>query len=104
MEKTKDLSTLFINFHHILNEYRPHQSRESLMQRLQDRIDDVRNQTGAIHTQIDNTRRVIEGLASIKIPDVPTDLPAHYPDDDDALELDWDARDAELYQLADDVL
>ena len=29
-QKIKDLSVLFINMHHLINEFRPHQARETL--------------------------------------------------------------------------
>ncbi|POR32629.1 Mediator of RNA polymerase II transcription subunit 7, partial [Tolypocladium paradoxum] len=50
--KTQDLRTLFINMHHILNEYRPHQARESAMELMQDHLDRTRAETVAIRTQV----------------------------------------------------
>lgn len=63
----QDLRTLFINMHHILNEYRPHQARESAIEMIQDHLDRTRAETVAIRTQVDKTRSVLEGLGSLSI-------------------------------------
>ncbi|KAF4595719.1 mediator of RNA polymerase II transcription subunit 7 [Ophiocordyceps camponoti-floridani] len=47
--KMQHLRTLFINMHHVLNEYRPHQARESAMELMQDHLDRTRAETLAIH-------------------------------------------------------
>lgn len=65
--KIQDLRTLFINTHHILNEYRPHQARESAIEMMQDHLDRTRAETVAIRAQVDKTRRVLEGLGSLGI-------------------------------------
>ena len=62
--KIADLRTIFINIHHILNEYRPHQARESAIELMQDHLDRTRRETVAIRTQVDKARRVLEGLGS----------------------------------------
>lgn len=61
----QDLRTLFINIHHILNEYRPHQARESAIELMQDHLDRTRTETVAIRTQVDKAKRVLEGLGSM---------------------------------------
>jgi mediator of RNA polymerase II transcription subunit 7 len=68
-QKIDDLRTLFINFHHVLNEYRPHQARESLIALMQDRLDKTRAETQAVRAAVDRARREIEGLASITLPE-----------------------------------
>ncbi|KAF4998339.1 hypothetical protein FGRMN_3219 [Fusarium graminum] len=72
--KVQDLRTLFINFHHILNEYRPHQARESVIALMQEHLDRTRTETMAIRTQVDKARRVLDGLGSLSVPDVPKAL------------------------------
>ncbi|KAL6887208.1 MED7 domain-containing protein [Trichoderma longibrachiatum] len=65
--KVLDIRTLFINIHHILNEYRPHQARESAIEMMQDHLDRTRTETAAIRTQVDKARKVLEGLGSLDL-------------------------------------
>ncbi|EGR44667.1 uncharacterized protein TRIREDRAFT_82125 [Trichoderma reesei QM6a] len=65
--KILDIRTLFINIHHILNEYRPHQARESAIEMMQDHLDRTRTETAAIRTQVDKARKVLEGLGSLDL-------------------------------------
>ncbi|EFY85966.1 Mediator of RNA polymerase II transcription subunit 7 [Metarhizium acridum] len=63
--KIQDLRTLFINIHHILNEYRPHQARESAIAMMQDHLDKTRSETDAIRMQVDKAKNVLEGLGKL---------------------------------------
>ncbi|KAF7548277.1 hypothetical protein G7Z17_g7176 [Cylindrodendrum hubeiense] len=96
--KVQDLRTLFINFHHILNEYRPHQARESAIAMMQEHLDRTRTETMAIRTQVDKARRVLDGLGSLSVPEVPKPL-------GDADDEDWEAvaleRESDAWAITD---
>lgn len=68
LDKAADLQTILLNMHHGINEYRPHQARESLIQTMQSRLDRVRAETAAVNAVTDKARRVLEGLGSIEVP------------------------------------
>lgn len=83
-EKIDDLSLLFVHIHHLLNEFRPHQARETLRvlmemqkrtrvetsRRFQKHLFKVRELVkqafSALPDEIDNKRIVASGLADIK--------------------------------------
>lgn len=73
-EKADDIETILINMHNGINEYRPHQARESLIQTMQDRLDKIRAETAAVNAVTDKARRVLEGLGSIDAPEAERDL------------------------------
>ena len=60
-----DLRTLFINFHHLLNEYRPHQARESLILMMKDQLERSRKETEGILKMKEEVEGVLEGLQKI---------------------------------------
>lgn len=66
-EKVEDLRTLFINFHHLLNEYRPHQARESLILMMQEQVERSRRETQGIREVRVRVEGVIEGLGRGKV-------------------------------------
>lgn len=61
-EKVQDLRNIFINFHHLLNEYRPHQARESLILMMQDQLDRSKAETEGILNMKTQVEAVLEGL------------------------------------------
>ncbi|KAH6880497.1 MED7 protein-domain-containing protein [Thelonectria olida] len=98
--KVQDLRTLFINFHHILNEYRPHQARESAIALMQEHLDRTRTETMAIRAQVDKARRVLDGLGSLSVPDLPKGVGQAAEE-----EVDWDEvarqREKETWAVTD---
>lgn len=74
-EKADDVETILINMHSGINEYRPHQARESLIQTMQDRLDQIRAETAAVNAVTDKAKRVLEGLGSISAPAAEEDIP-----------------------------
>ncbi|KAI8945183.1 mediator complex, subunit Med7 [Xylaria longipes] len=87
-EKVTDLRDLFINFHHLINEYRPHQARESLIALMQSQLDRTRAETNAIRDAKDHAERVLEGLGSITIEEQPN---YNTVDDEDPFDPDIEA-------------
>ncbi|KAL7622153.1 Mediator of RNA polymerase II transcription subunit 7 [Parahypoxylon ruwenzoriense] len=68
-EKITDIRDMLINFHHLINEYRPHQARESLISMMQAQLDRTRAETNAIRDAKDKAERIMEGLGSLKVGD-----------------------------------
>ncbi|RDA86951.1 hypothetical protein CP532_1877 [Ophiocordyceps camponoti-leonardi (nom. inval.)] len=102
--KMQDLRTLFINMHHVLNEYRPHQARESAMEMMQEHLDRTRAETLAIRAQIDKTRGVLEGLGSIVIPDKASVSADEGVADEQRLEVLLEERDRAVWAAVDEML
>ena len=55
--KVEDLRNLFINAHHLLNLYRPHQARESLIMMMEEQLDRTREEIRIM----DRVKAEIEG-------------------------------------------
>ncbi|OJJ86245.1 mediator complex subunit MED7 [Aspergillus glaucus CBS 516.65] len=55
--KVEDLRNLFINAHHLLNLYRPHQARESLIMMMEEQLDRTREEI----REMDKVKADIEG-------------------------------------------
>ncbi|KAG0344101.1 Mediator of RNA polymerase II transcription subunit 7, partial [Podila minutissima] len=46
--KVDQIRLIFINMHHILNEYRPHQARETMRLMMQEQLDKKKRETAAM--------------------------------------------------------
>jgi mediator of RNA polymerase II transcription subunit 7 len=68
-EKIEDLRTLFVNFHHLLNEYRPHQARESLVLMMQEQLERSRAETRGILEMKGRVEGLLEGLGGAMLAD-----------------------------------
>jgi mediator of RNA polymerase II transcription subunit 7 len=84
-EKVKDLSILFINMHHLINEYRPHQAREALrvvLERQKRQRDDMKHQIkraidkaeGLLKTCDSNLQQAVSSLPNIEEPAEPMEV------------------------------
>jgi mediator of RNA polymerase II transcription subunit 7 len=69
-EKIQDLRTLFINFHHLLNEYRPHQARESLILMMEEQLERARSETAGIGGMKVKVDRILSELGQVKLASV----------------------------------
>lgn len=93
-----DLRTLFINFHHLLNEYRPHQARESLILMMQDQLENSRAETEGIMKMKEKVEGILVGLSEVKLEDkdiIERQVHDEEPEDDgkdiwDQLEKEFD--------------
>lgn len=93
-----------MNFHHVLNEYRPHQARESAIALMQSHLDRTRAETAAIRAQVDKAKRVLEGLGSLKIPSEQDGKTAEGGAPVDRSEQRRREREAEVWAAADALL
>ncbi|KAH8587127.1 mediator complex, subunit Med7, partial [Bisporella sp. PMI_857] len=63
--KLGDIETIQFNMHHLINDYRPHQARESLIQMMRDQLERSRAETEGIYKTIARTDQVLEALKNI---------------------------------------
>ncbi|KEQ74284.1 MED7-domain-containing protein, partial [Aureobasidium namibiae CBS 147.97] len=58
-EKVEHLQTLFYNLHDLINRYRPHQARESLIMTMEDQLDKIRAQIKGVNSAKDRMQQVL---------------------------------------------
>lgn len=61
--KLDDLRNLFINAHHLLNLYRPHQARESLILMMEEQLENTRSEMQEMDGIKNRVERLLEQLA-----------------------------------------
>lgn len=61
-KKLEEIRVITINIHHLLNEYRPHQSRESLIMLLEEQVEYKRKETEQIMLTCDEVESRLNGL------------------------------------------
>ncbi|KAH0559312.1 hypothetical protein GP486_004175 [Trichoglossum hirsutum] len=62
--KIEDLRKIFINAHHLLNEYRPHQARETLILMMEEQLERSRAETAGIMRMKEKVESILSDLAS----------------------------------------
>ncbi|KAF9586140.1 Mediator of RNA polymerase II transcription subunit 7 [Lunasporangiospora selenospora] len=60
--KVDQIRMIFINMHHIINEYRPHQARETLKLMMQDQLSRKRQETAALRQTCEDLRKQLATL------------------------------------------
>jgi mediator of RNA polymerase II transcription subunit 7 len=63
-EKVEHLQTLFYNLHDLINRYRPHQARESLIMTMEDQLDKIRAQTKGVNSAKHRMQQVLGDIRS----------------------------------------
>lgn len=66
-EKLDDLKILFANAHHLINEYRPHQARETLILMMEDQLDRAKGEVEGIKIMKQKINNVMEGLGKAPV-------------------------------------
>ncbi|OQR99947.1 mediator of RNA polymerase II transcription subunit [Achlya hypogyna] len=59
-EKIDDIELLFLNMHNLINAYRPHQARETLIDMLKQQIDERKEATADIRRVIEESKIVVQ--------------------------------------------
>ncbi|TIA29067.1 mediator of RNA polymerase II transcription subunit 7 [Aureobasidium pullulans] len=61
-EKVEHLQTLFYNLHDLINRYRPHQARESLIMTMEDQLDKIKAQVESVNSAKDRMEQVLSDI------------------------------------------
>lgn len=61
-EKLRDILNMVANMHSLINEYRPHQARESLIRKMENQVERKRNEIECVRKMSDKVRDVLEGF------------------------------------------
>ncbi|KAG0092447.1 Mediator of RNA polymerase II transcription subunit 7 [Podila epicladia] len=64
--KVDQIRLIFINMHHILNEYRPHQARETMRLMMQEQLDKKKRETTAMRKTCADLKKQLAALRSLK--------------------------------------
>jgi mediator of RNA polymerase II transcription subunit 7 len=79
-EKIADLRILYANAHHLINEYRPHQARETLILMMEDQLERAKTEVDGIKGMKQKISDVLGGMGKMTL-----DSPDSAPVDSDAV-------------------
>ncbi|KAH8701620.1 mediator of RNA polymerase II transcription subunit 7 [Talaromyces proteolyticus] len=85
--KLDDLRNLFINAHHLLNLYRPHQARESLILMMAEQLESTRNEIQEMDQIQNRVERLLEQLA-VEAKDVADPILSESKEDTNGAQID----------------
>lgn len=66
-EKLEHIRTILVNIHHLLNEYRPHQSRESLIMLLEEQLEYKKKEIQHIEQICEEVRERLKSMCDVYI-------------------------------------
>ncbi|KAL7266051.1 Mediator of RNA polymerase II transcription subunit 7 [Rhizina undulata] len=61
-QKTTDMETILYNMHHLINEYRPHQARETLCLNMEEQLEKIRRETEENRRAVEKVEIVLASL------------------------------------------
>ncbi|TQS34765.1 hypothetical protein Golomagni_04841 [Golovinomyces magnicellulatus] len=92
-EKVQDIRTLSINFHHLLNEYRPHQARETLILMMREQLETRKAEIRGIKECQEKVELILEDLGKIEATEEPSTV---IEKDTDTVKDIWKALEKEF--------
>ncbi|KAF1832826.1 hypothetical protein BDW02DRAFT_462670, partial [Decorospora gaudefroyi] len=66
-QKLKDIMTLVANMHALINEYRPHQARQTLIERMEEQVRRKREEVEGVRRMGEKVREVLGGFARLDL-------------------------------------
>jgi len=64
-DKTADIQTMLFNIHHLINQYRPHQARETLCLMMEEQLDKVRKETEGNRRAVANVDAALKEVEAV---------------------------------------
>lgn len=61
-EKLKDMLTMVTNMHALINEYRPHQARETLIKKMEEQVERKKREIEGVRKMSEKVRSVLDGF------------------------------------------
>lgn len=61
-DRATDLQTIMYNMHDLINQYRPHQARESLILMMEERVEKMKAEIASIDESRDKVAKLLQGL------------------------------------------